>query len=77
MGFCTNVVADKPISSPEWAFIPEPPGYTVTFDKIFIPLATLKAAWRNQASNLSLVMVVNLARLVQSRKCYAISSLRL
>ena len=47
---------------PEWAPHPEPPGYTATLDRIFIPLATLKAACRNQASNLFLMMVVNLAR---------------
>jgi hypothetical protein len=73
-------VADTPLSAPrtssealgssgfapEWALIPEPPGYTVILDKIFIPLATLKAACRNQVSNLFLTMVVNLARLARS-----------
>jgi hypothetical protein len=45
---------------------PEPPGYTVTLDRIFMPLATLKAACRNQASNLFLMMVVNLASWARS-----------
>jgi hypothetical protein len=51
---------------PEWAPHPEPPGYTVTLDRIFMPLATLKAACRNQVSNLFLVMVVDLARWARS-----------
>jgi hypothetical protein len=43
----------------------EPPAYTATLEIIFIPLATLKAACRNQASNWFLMMVVNLARLAR------------
>jgi hypothetical protein len=69
-------VADTPLSAPrslsealgssgfapEWALIPEPLGYTVILDKIFIPLATLKAACRNQVSNLFLTMEVVVQR---------------
>ena len=52
-------------------FVPEPPHnpgprvYMVALEMIFIPLATLKAACRNQASNWFLMMVVNLARLAR------------
>jgi hypothetical protein len=45
---------------------PEPSGYAALRDRIFIPLATLKAACRNQVLNLFLTMVVNLARLARS-----------
>ena len=52
-------------------FVPEPPHrpgfrvYMVALEMIFIPLATLKAACRNQPSNWFLMMVVNLARLAR------------
>jgi hypothetical protein len=52
-------------------FVPEPPHnpgprvYMVALVMIFIPLATLKAACRNQPSNWFLMMVVNLARLAR------------
>jgi hypothetical protein len=72
MGFCFKVVADALLSAQrslrealggsafaqERALIRELPGYTVIRDKIFIPLATLKAAWRNQASNLFLIVLI-------------------
>jgi len=47
------------------AFVPEPPHspgfrvYMLALERIFIPLATLKAACRIQESNLLLMMVVN------------------
>jgi hypothetical protein len=36
-------------------------GYACILGKILIPLATVNAAWRNQASNLFLIRVVNQA----------------
>ena len=42
------------------------PPYTVATRRIFKPLAILNAAWRYQASNLFLLMSVNLARLAPS-----------
>jgi hypothetical protein len=59
---CFSAVADNPLScprtssealessglSPEWAGIPAPLRYTATLDRIFVPLAILKAAYRNQ-----------------------------
>jgi hypothetical protein len=56
-------------------FVTEPlhmPGfrvYMVALEMIFIALATLKAACRNLASNSSLMMVANLARLAWSHRC--------
>jgi hypothetical protein len=50
-------------------FVPEPPHspgfrvYMLALDMIFIPLARLKAACRNQPSKWFLMIVVNLARL--------------
>lgn len=43
---------------PKQAPNPKPCGYTVFLDRIFIPLVTLKAAGRNQASRSFLSMVV-------------------
>ena len=66
---CSRGPSAGPVSSemlPEQAPDPEPRGYTATLDRIFMPLATLKAACRNQASNLFLMMVVNLARWARS-----------
>ena len=78
-GICFSAVVDQPLScprtssealessglAPEWAPIPEPLRYTAILEMIFMPLATLKAACRNQPSNLFLTMVVNLARLAR------------
>ena len=51
---------------PESGFYPGSPDYLAALDKIFIPLVKLKAACRNQASNLFLTIVLNLARLARS-----------
>jgi hypothetical protein len=69
----TKAVADQPSAgpriskenlgrlgfSPQLAPILEPVGYTAIFDRIFIPLATLKGACRNYLSSRFLMIVVN------------------